>query len=376
MFSLIQDSLVPNPANIEIDPAFFDLVMRSNPNLIFVKDQKSRFLYANQALLEFFAPEKRHKIIGYTTVEDFPAAEAAVFLQEDQHAFRNGKSDIVEEVTDYKKRTRTLMTKKMTFRCRTGKILLLGISTDITELARRERDLVESNAMLENFAALAAHDLRTPLSTFTGYLSLILHDKKNVLTPASTKYIAMMQESVMCFSEQISGILKVYKAGNDGKVDFCRTDLNILFEEAKFNLGNIIGMNNATILSNRLPTLAVDPNLFRHLLMNFFENSIKYKSAAAPVIIFKYAEENGEHVFSVEDNGVGIKPEEEEKLFQIYRQAGVKHSGGVGIGLAMCRSVIEMHGGKIWIDHNYKNGCRLCFTVHPSSLNRNKDQLH
>ena len=376
MFSLIQDAFIHSPTSIENDPAFLELLMRSNPNPVFVKDQQSRIVYANQAMMEFFAPEKRHKIIGYTTVEDFTPAEASVFLQEDQRTFREGKSDIVEEITDYKKRRRTFITKKMTFRAANGNLMLLAIGTEITDLAKRERDLVESNAMLENFAAIAAHDLRTPLSSFSAYLSLILHDKRNVLTPAATKYIAMMQDSVRCLSEQISGILCVYKASNSQKVDFCSTDLNILFEEVKFNMGNVIALNKASILSNRLPVLAVDPNLFRHLMMNFFENSIKYRSQKDPVIIFRYTKENGEHIFSIEDNGIGIKPEEEKKLFQIYAQAGVKRRGGVGIGLALCRSIIEMHGGRVWIDHGYEQGCRICFTIQPSKLNSEINNLH
>jgi PAS domain S-box-containing protein len=376
MFTLIQDSLVRRPINIESDPIFFELAMRSNPNLIFVKDQQSRFVYANRALMELFAPERRNKIIGYTTVEDSPSPQAEIFLEEDRRTFREGKSEIVEEVTDYKMCRKTFMVQKMTFRAANGMLLLLGFGTDITDLARRERDLVQSNAMLENFAALAAHDLRTPLSSFSGYLSLILYDKNNVLTPAATKYMAMMQDSLMSLSDQISGILSTYKASNSHKVDFCSIDLNILFEEAKFNMGNIIASNKASILSSRLPTLAVDPNLFRHLVMNFVENSIKYRSRKDPVIILRYARKNGEHIFSVEDNGIGIKPEEEKNLFQMYEQGGKSCSGGVGIGLALCRSIIEMHGGRVWIDHEYAQGCRICFTIQPSALNADVDRLH
>ena len=376
MFTLTQHKHVPTPMNLEIDPVFFDVTMHLNPNIIFVKDEQSRLLYANQALLELFPPEKRDKIIGQTNADSFTTSEASVFLEEDQRAFREGKSDIVEEITDYKMQRRTFMTKKMTFRASSGKLLLLGFGTEITDLARRERDLVQSNAMLENFAALAAHDLRTPLASFSGYLSLILFDKKNILTPAATKYVAMMQDSLMNLSEQINSILGAYKASHAQKVEFSSTDLNILLEEAKFNMGSMISLNKATILSNRLPTLAVDPNLFRHLIMNFFENSIKYRSPKDPVIILRYTKENGEHVFSVEDNGIGINPEEAKKLFQLYKQGGKENSGGVGIGLALCRSIIEMHGGRVWIDHDYKHGCRIRFTVQPSPLNTDGDSLH
>lgn len=376
MLTRIQAASIRRPINIEFDPIFLEMVMRSNPSLIFVKDEQSRLIYANQALINLYAPELRDEIIGNTMFAHRSASEVKLIQEEDSRAFREGKSEIVEEITDYKGQKHIFMVKKTVFRATNGMHLLLGIGTDITDLAMRERDLVKSNAMLENFAALAAHDLRTPLSSFSGYLSLILYDKNNRLTPAATRYVAMMQDSLTSLSEQINCILNTYKARYNHEVDFFSTDLNILCEEAKFNLGNLIADSRASIISSRLPTLAVDPNLFRHLIMNLFENSIKYRSRKDPSIVLRYSGENNEHVFSVEDNGVGIRPEEEKNLFQIYEQGGEKKSGGVGIGLALCRSIIEMHGGRIWVDHEYTQGCKICFTVQPSMLNGGNDKLH
>ena len=357
----------PARSHIALDPAIFALAMDHNPNLVFVKDAASRFVYANRAVFELFAPPQRDKVIGYTMAENFSPEETALFLEEDRRAFDAGKSDIVEEIVDYRGVSRTLMTQKIAFCSADGEHLLLGISTDISDLARRERDLVRANAMLENFAALAAHDLRSPLSTFVGCVSMIRHDAGTVLSPIGQTYVDMMERSATNLAHQISGLLGAYKARNQGAIDCASTDLNILFEEVRFNLRDLIQRTGATVAANRLPTVDIDANLFRHLVMNLIENSIKYRGPANPAIVFRGVRDGDGWLFDVEDNGIGVRPEDEARMFKFYEQADGKSGNGVGLGLPLCRNIVELHGGRIWIDHDYRAGTRIRFTIRPDS---------
>jgi PAS domain S-box-containing protein len=352
-----------------LDEGLFPLIMDHNPDRVFVKGEDGIIIYANRAFLELYPPERRSTIIGTTTAEDFSAEQVRLFQEEDHKAFASGVSAIVEEITDYTGRNFTFLTTKTCFRARDGRLLMLGICDDITDLARRERELVEANNALQNFAALAAHDLRSPLGTYASLIELIKLDKENKLSDKTKEYLELMGHSTRQLSSHISGLLGTYKASHHDRINETPVDLNILLEEVKFNLSELIRSTGAKILANRLPVLQVDENLFRHMIHNLIENAIKYRSSEKPRIILKHERSDDGEMFSIEDNGIGISPEQEEKVFHLYEQCGDKKSAGVGLGLSLCRKIAELHHGKMWIDHDYKNGCRICFTVN-KALNR------
>lgn len=342
---------------------FFHLVMDNNPDRVFVKSEDGVIVYANRAFLEMYPPGQRDQIIGSTAIENFSDEQTRVFQEEDRKAFELGTSTIIEKLTDWRGVTFTFLTTKTCFNAPDGRRLMLGVCDDITDLARRERELVETNNALENFAALAAHDLRSPLSTYASLIEMIHLDKENTLSDKTREYLDMMGRSARQLLAHISGLLGTYKASHDQKINETPVDLNILLEEVKFNLSALITRNKARIFSNRLPVMAVDENLFRHMLHNLIENAIKYQSHDNPVIILKHARRNDGDYFTIEDNGIGISPEQEEQVFRIYEQSGDRKSAGVGLGLSMCRKIVELHQGQMWIDHAYQNGCRICFTV-------------
>jgi PAS domain S-box-containing protein len=363
METRVADSVVENFLSNFMDEDFFRMVMDNNPDRVFVKRRDGIIIYANQAFLEMYAPEKRDRIIGTTTIEDFSEDQVRLFQEEDRRAFDLGKTTIVEELADYTGRNFTFLSTKTCFRGRNGESLMLGVCDDITALARRERELVEANSALQNFAALAAHDLRSPLGTYASLIDLIKLDKQTTLGEKSLEYLNLMNQSVRQLASHISGLLSTYKASHEQKINGTFVDLNILLEEVKFNLSDLIKSTGTKIFSNRLPTLQVDENLFRQLLHNLIENSIKYRSSEKPRITFKHDYRDGAECFTIEDNGIGISPDESEKVFQIYHQGHKNKAGGIGLGLSLCRKIAELHHGEMWIDHEYKNGCRLCFTI-------------
>lgn len=345
---------------------FFHLVMDHNPNWVFVKNEKSEFLYANKAFLQHLPPHKRDKLVGSTLIEDFnSASQAAIYLEEDRKAFQLGNTELIEEITDYLGKTTTILTRKTCFRAANGEKLMLGICTDITEHATRQRELVQTNTMLQNFAAVAAHDLRSPLCTYSSLLDLIKNDKESFLSDKAREYIDMMHDSAVRLTHHITGLLGTYRASHFNQLNRTEVDLNVVLEQVRFNLDTLIRDTGASVLSNKLPILNVDESLFRHMLHNLIENALKYYSPERPpIVIIKHAVMNdGMHQFTVEDNGIGIKPSQESNVFQLY---GTEASDGtgIGLGLSLCRRISQLHGGRMWVDHSYTRGCRICFTIH------------
>jgi len=358
---MVHPKLMSNFATLPINE-FCSVLLDNSDDMIFVKDEQFRILYANKSFLNMYAPDIRAEIIGKTTIEKFSEEEAAIFLREDQKAFRNGRAELIEELTDYTGKARIYETRKIRFTDNQGRVLMLGICHDISKWAEREKKLAQTNLALESFAAVAAHDLRSPLGSFLSGIELIKLDKESVITEHSLRYLEMMKQSVEGLIGQIGSLLSTYKLSRSGKPQTEEVDTAILMEEVKFNLSRMIEEQDVHIRSTTLPVIRADKHLFRQLLHNLVENSIKYRSKENPVIILRYEKVKEEHLFSIEDNGVGVQKAHGDNIFKLFEQTH-EASNGVGIGLSLCKKIVEMHGGAIWIDTFYKPGCKICFTL-------------
>ncbi|KQT62589.1 MULTISPECIES: ATP-binding protein [unclassified Aureimonas] len=341
----------------------FYLVMEHDPNLVFVKDPDGLIIYANRAFLELYPPSTRNSIVGTTTVNAFTPEEAAVWMAEDHRAMTAGVSEIVEEIFDYTGRRRFLLTRKIAFSSAEGEPRLLGISTDISELAERERSLVDANDRLAKFAAFAAHDLRSPLASIASAVNVVRQDRETVLGPRAEHVMELVSECARGLAQQVTTLLVSTHAEHRNELNRRLTDLNLLVEEVRFNLSCMIERHGASFHAMRLPSLVVEPDLFRQLLQNLVENAIRHRSDdRPPVIVFRHEVGGNQDVISVEDNGVGISPAEADRVFGAFEQ-GANALGGTGIGLALCRRVIGLHGGSMSIDTSYTEGCWVVLNV-------------
>lgn len=356
MFSSLNKTAVSHSA------AFFEQLLNNSRNLVFVKDRALNIIYGNQAFLNLYPPELRASVIGTHSGRNFDSVEYEVFSAEDRKALERGFSEIVEEITDYKGRVRTLQTQKTRITDEQGQNYVLGVSVDITQQAARERALAASNLALENFAAVAAHDLRSPLASLASSLDLIGNDEQSQLSVTAKKHMDLMVTCIDGLIEQISALLSANKIDCDTNGARSECDLSILFEEVRFGLSARIQSEKAKVLSSALPVLTVNKPMFRQLVHNLIENSLKYRSESSPVIILRYVQENNLHVFSIEDNGRGVEPAWREKVFGMYEQTDARNEG-YGIGLSLCRRIVDMHGGKIWLDEGFAPGCRICFSL-------------
>ena len=346
------------PVPVLPDEGLLAFIVDSGPNLIFIKDEESRILYANQAFLAIYPPDERDGVIGSTTVENFTEEEADLFLSEDRRAFTEGQSEIVEEISDWKAQRVTLLSRKKVYRTESGERRLVCISTNITALAARERRLVRLNAKLKVYSHTIAHDLRNPIASFISGLNIIRRDKASSWSERSEKIMDALKDSATGLSGYIASMLTA-AAEETSANDFQQYDLNILLEEVRFNLTTAIEQSNLSLNVTRLPVALVEPNLLRQLFQNLVENAIKHSGVERPVVTIHHKEQDGEHVFYVGDNGKGIPEGKKDLVFSQFFKGGSQD--GLGLGLTICQRIANLHDGFIEIHDRVERGC--CMVV-------------
>lgn len=242
---------------------------------------------------------------------------------------------------------------------------------DITEritaeeaLAQKARELARSNADLEQFAYVASHDLQEPLRMVSSFTQLLAERYRGKLDEKADQYIRFAVDGAGYMQSLIDDMLSYSRVTTRAK-PFRLTDLNLVLEKAKANLRVSIAESNASIIADPLPTLEADENQLIQLFQNLIGNAIKFRSVADPSIEISCRQEHKEWVFSIKDNGIGIDPRYFERIFIIFQRLHAKSSPypGTGIGLAICKKVVEHHNGQIWVESTVGHGAYFYFSL-------------
>ena len=231
------------------------------------------------------------------------------------------------------------------------------------KLTQKAQDLARSNQELERFAYVAAHDLKEPLVVVGGFINLLWRLCKEKLEPNAVSYIRHALEGIARMEALISALLAYAKVGTKGN-DFKLTDHNDIVERATTNLQAEIEKSGAIITHDTLPTLLADDIQMIQLFQNLVSNGIKFRKQE-PVRVHVSAEQGDkEWVFSVSDNGIGIDPKHVTRIFDIFQRLhGDSEYPGNGIGLAICKKIVENHGGRIWVESKLGEGSAFKFTI-------------
>jgi PAS domain S-box-containing protein len=248
---------------------------------------------------------------------------------------------------------------------------LHGFMMDITELkltqeslARHSADLAASNAELQQFAYVASHDLREPLRMVSFYTQLLAKRYQGKLDADADEFIGYAQEGASRMGELIQNLLD-YSRISSWKRETAPTDCEAVFRKSIENLRVAITESGATVENDPLPVVTGDVSQLGQLFQNLIGNAIKYRSAARPPHIrVSVREEQAEWLFSVCDNGIGIESQYFETIFGIFQQLHSREEyGGTGVGLAICRRIVERHRGRIWVESEPDKGATFCFTI-------------
>ena len=245
-----------------------------------------------------------------------------------------------------------------------------GVCRDITKrkesedaLRQRTQELERSNKDLEQFAYVAAHDLREPLVAIGAYLKVLERLTKNTIEDTGRKCMAKAINLVLRMDAMLQGLLS-YSRLTLTPASYDVTDCNTCLADALSNLGLSLKKSGAVVTSDTLPTIKVNASQLVQIFQNLIGNAIKYREMDPLRIHVGFISKESEYQFSVSDNGIGIEPPYLDRIFNMFeRVKDLSGPSGTGIGLSTCRKIVERHGGRIWVDSKLGKGSTFHFTI-------------
>jgi PAS domain S-box-containing protein len=250
------------------------------------------------------------------------------------------------------------------------KMIIQCFIRDITDRKRMENelsgvmeDLDRSNRDLQQFASIASHDLQEPLRMVGSYAQLLAKHYEDQLDEKGKKYIAYMTEGAIRMQQLVNDLLTYSRVGTHGNPMEAR-DSHVILGEAIMNLAILIEENKAIVTVDALPIVCADASQLVQVFQNLLANAIKFRSEEIPRIHVFARDAGHEWVFSVRDNGIGIDRQYAERIFVIFQRLHTREEyPGSGIGLAVCKRIVERHGGRIWLESEPGKGSTFFFTI-------------
>ena len=231
------------------------------------------------------------------------------------------------------------------------------------ELKKTADELTRSNKDLKEFAYVVSHDLKEPLQVIKGFLMLFKKRYKDKLDEKANEIIRFTVDGAKRMQELIKDLLEYSQVGTKGK-EFNPADCSLILNKAISNLKVSIEESGAVVTHDTLPTVMADAIQLSSLFQNLIGNAIKFHASEAPMVHISTERKGDEWLFSVRDNGIGIDPKFTDRIFAVFQRL---HSSdeypGTGIGLAICKKIVEHHGGRIWVESEPGKGATFYFTI-------------
>lgn len=231
------------------------------------------------------------------------------------------------------------------------------------ELAQSVKELARSNHDLEQFAYVASHDLQEPLRMVAAYTQLLAEKYRGKLDEQADKYIHYAVDGATRMQTLIQDLLAFSRAGREG-TEVADIDFNVVVRQALLNLEVAVKDSGTTVNFDSLPTLPANEAQLRQVFQNLIGNAMKFRGANAPQVRIVAEKDHEEWTFSIADNGIGIAPDHMESIFVVFHRLHTRQEyPGNGIGLSICKKIIERHGGRIWVESQEGRGSTFKFSL-------------
>ncbi len=331
------------------------------PYGIFLADATGNYTLVNR---------KASEITGYTVEELLNMSAIGLVFEEDrQQAFEHFKK--VQQEGYAEAEMRFINKKGETRHKRVVATKLsddefLGFNEDITERKLAEEELARSNDELEQFAYVVSHDLRQPLRMVSSYMQLLEKQLDKHLDSETRQMMHFAADGAKRMNQMLVSLLEYSRVGKKNEAAE-KLSSRVILDEVLLFLRPAIDEAEARIdISGDWPQIDVPRDEFTRLLQNLIDNAIKYRAAGqVPKITVEATVSDREYQFCIEDNGIGIDPEQQTRLFKVFQRLHTHEQyQGTGIGLAICRKIVERSGGRIWIESpGAGSGSRFCLTL-------------
>ncbi|MGB7445284.1 MAG: PAS domain-containing protein [Coleofasciculaceae cyanobacterium] len=363
-------------------------IIDTSPDVIGVKDLQGNYQLINSSGAKLLN-KPVEEIIGQTITNLFPEEEVTEIIEQERQIIASGKDQTFEYCFLSNGKQQIYLTTKTVYRNPQGEVIgLVDYGKDITKLKQvqeslsqaneqleqrvqtRTEELVKSNAKLlrtnaelENFAYIAAHDLREPLRRIKCYTEWLVDSYSQKLDAKADCYINYIADGALRLQAQITDLLLYSKLLRE-EICLKPTALDEVLQESLSNLSLEIEKNHALIKAESLPIVQANFSQMVQLFTQLLDNTLKFRSEVNPNIEIKVQQQGEQWVIAVSDNGIGIKTRYTQKIFEIFQRLhGWGKYPGTGIGLAICKKIVERNGGQIWVKSQPGVGTTVYFSM-------------
>lgn len=362
---------------------YLENVLSIAPIMMYTLDTNFRFKMVNPAYLDSTGYDHPEDVLGKTKKEifnnerygkmDLSLDQDSSLVSGEIEKFSGTRHLFLSDIQKMK----WVAYNKVATRDQHGNITgVLCVMNDVTEITKNQKALdikneqlqhyIDSNLQLESFAFLASHDLKTPLRSISSFSQLLKNKADGKLSTEEKEYLDFIIDGSKSMNSLIADLLE-YSTINKAEFTVSNIDLSALIEAVRRDLNIAIINENVSLefINHGVESISGDFLLLKQLLNNLISNAIKYKNKGTdPVIQISCKQEDDSVLFKVKDNGIGIDEAYHEKIFLLLKRLHTSNVyDGTGIGLAVCKQIIEKHNGRIWVDSKLNEGSTFSFTL-------------
>ncbi len=371
-----------------MEEQLLNLFINNIPQFVFWKDRKSVYLGCNNNFANYAGFNSPKEVVGKTDYDmPWSREEADFFRKIDREVMNSGKPQLnFEEPQTLKDGSkRWLSTSKVPlFDGNKNVIGILGWYIDITDykmmeiqideknkalleyslqLEKSKNELMIANYDLEKFTYAVSHDLKTPIRTIVSFAQLIKHSQKNNPEPNILEYVDFIINSGKRMNVLVKDILTYARLGAE-RLSPQKTIISNIVSEKLLDLEDLISTKSAKVILD-LPKKPIHcfADLIGIVFYNLINNALKFNESKQPKVVCTYSETALYWNFSVCDNGIGIDPIYHQQIFEPFKRLEARSYEGSGVGLSICKRVVNIHKGEIWIENNPSGGTNFKFTI-------------